>query len=191
MEQQEQKQSSMAMRIAIAAVLTAMTAVFTLMVRVPIAPTRGYINLGDVAIYFSAFTFGPVTALIASGLGTSIADLIAGYPQWAPITFCINAVRGLVTGLIIHGLSRSSKLRVSEQNWAGFFSKKKAAAAGTAGMVIMVGLYFLAGGIMYGFPAAAFEIPGNIIQNVVGILLGSLLSLSVYRAYPPVQQLRW
>lgn len=54
-----------AFKIASLAILIAVTAIFTAMIRIPTAPTRGYLNLGDVAIFFTAITFGPVTALIA------------------------------------------------------------------------------------------------------------------------------
>lgn len=187
--EQNKNSSSLAMRIALAAVLTAVTAVFTLIVRVPIAPTRGYINLGDAAIYFTAFTFGPITAMIAAGLGTAIADLIGGYPQWAPITFVINALRGLAVGLVI----RSAAWKVPDEQTSKLFplSVVKIIVSGLVGIIIMVSLYFLAGGIMYGFPAAVVEVPGNIIQNLVGILLGALLAVSVFRAYPPVRWISW
>lgn len=180
---------SLAVRIALAAVLTAVTAVFTLMVRIPVAPTRGYINLGDVAIYFTAFTFGPITAMIAGGLGTAIADLTAGYPQWAPISLVINALRGFAVGFIIRraGKPRDTGKEPPEQT----MKRKAMILGGIAGTVIMTGLYFLAGGAMVGFPAAAVEIPGNILQNAVGILAGTLLSASVIRAYPPVNRLSW
>ncbi len=186
---QQPQQTSIAMRIAMAAVLTAITAVFTLAVRVPVAPTRGYINLGDVAIYFTAFTFGPVTALIAGGLGTAIADLLAGYAQWAPISFVNHGVQGLAAGLIIQ--SRIGKRNEAVPGKFDPLTITGVVIAGIVGTVIMVGLYFLAGGFMVGFPAALVEVPGNIIQNVAGVLLGTLLALSVYRAYPPVRRMTW
>ena len=80
--------------------LTAVTAVFTYLVRIPIAPTRGYLNLGDVAVYFSAFTLGPFTALLSGGLGTALADLLAGYPQWIPISMLVHGLQGLLAALV-------------------------------------------------------------------------------------------
>ncbi len=191
---------SPAYRVVSIAVLTAVTAVFTLLVRIPIAPTRGYINLGDVAIFFTAFTFGPVTALLSGGLGTAIADLLAGYAQWAPITLVIHGLQGLVAGLVVRGMvARPTRLTAAsgeeesaEELEAGVRNPLPLLAvivAGILGTVIMAGLYFLAAGIMYGFGPAAVEIPGNLIQNVVGIIGGVLLSKTVLRAYPPVQDL--
>jgi len=220
---------SPALRIAMAAVLTAVTVVFTFMVRIPIAPTRGYINLGDVAIYFTAFTFGPITALIAGGVGTALADLLAGYGQWAPISLVIHGAQGLTAGLIIRGAVKNRRRRTvkaerkqktqktqktantnteftenNAQNNAESHAEKSEGktsmsilprygiiTAGIVGTIIMAGLYFLAGGMMVGYQAAAVEIFGNIMQNVVGVILGALLSAGIYKAYPPVERLSW
>lgn len=59
------------LRIAIAGVMIALVAVFTLFVRVPIG--TGYFNFSDVAIYFASFAFGPWIGLVAG-------DLVGGLP---------------------------------------------------------------------------------------------------------------
>ncbi|MDC7225607.1 MAG: ECF transporter S component [Spirochaetales bacterium] len=163
-------------RIAAIAVMTAVTMVFTYVVRIPIAPTRGYINLGDVAVFFTAFTFGPFTALISGGLGPAIADIVAGYSQWAPITFAAHGLQGLAAALVIKSLGNR---KVAE------------AAAGLAGMIVMAGLYLAGGAFMVGFAAAVVEVPMNIIQNAVGVFGGFVLSRAVKKAYPPVSRLAW
>ncbi|MBI9108154.1 MAG: ECF transporter S component [Spirochaetales bacterium] len=163
-------------RIAAIAIMTAVTMVFTYVVRIPIAPTRGYINLGDVAVFFTAFTFGPFTALISGGLGPAIADIAAGYSQWAPITFAAHGLQGFAAALIIRAMGTR---KVAEP------------LAGLAGMIVMVGLYLLGGVFMVGFGAAVVEVPMNILQNAVGIVGGFVLSHAVRKAYPPVSRLAW
>jgi len=177
-------QSSAAARVALAAVLTAITALFTYAVRIPIAPTRGYLNLGDVAIFFSAFTFGPVTALVSGGLGTALADLLSGYSQWAPISLAVHGLQGLVAALVAGTLSwdETRSRRTTAVRWT------LAALAATA---VMCGGYLLSGTFMVGFGAALVELPGNLLQNAAGLLGGIPLTLAVRRAYPPVRRLRW
>lgn len=172
---------STAFRVAVLAVLTAVTAVFTYLIRIPIAPTRGYLNLGDVAIYFTAFTFGPVSALVAGGLGTALADLLAGYAQWAPISLFVHGLQGLVAGLLA-----SVSVR---RRWGAFEPAWLLALAG--GMVVMCAGYLAAGAVMVGFGAALAELPGNVLQNVVGAVGAIPLTLAVRKAYPPVRELRW
>ena len=59
-------------------------------------------------------------------------------------------------------------------------------------MITVAGGYFLlAGTFLYGYPTAAAEIPGNLIQSGVGAVLGFILSEGVKKAYPPVKSLSW
>src|SRR4030042_1725423 len=174
--------ASPALRIATVAVLTAVTAVFTYLVRIPIAPTRGYLNLGDVAIYFSAFTLGPFTALLSGGLGTALADLLAGYPQWIPISLFVHGLQGLLAALVAAVPLRGRGRWPLPPAWL---------AAGGVGTLVMCGGYFAAGAVMYGAGAALVELPGNLLQNVAGLVAGIPLALAVRKAYPPVAELRW
>ena len=161
------------MKIAAVAILTAVTALFTF-VKVPIAPTRGYFNLSDVAIFFSALTIGPFTALLAGGLGTALADIISGYPQWAPISFVVHGLQGLVIGLLARR--------------GGVLNLSMGAAAGT---IIMCTGYFLAGWLMVGLGPALAEVPINLLQNLAGIIGGVSLHLAIKKAYPPIAGISW
>ncbi|MGI6432667.1 MAG: ECF transporter S component [Sphaerochaetaceae bacterium] len=101
-----------AMRIALMAVLTAVVVVFTLLVRIP-TPIKGYISLCDVVITFSAYLFGPLVGAITGGLGTGIADLIGGYPQWAPLSFIIHGLQGLLIAVVAKkGLALAADARL-------------------------------------------------------------------------------
>ena len=68
--------------IPLIAIMTAVTTVLTMLVKIP-TPIRGYLNLSDTMIYFSAYAFGPWVGGIIGGLGPALSDLISGYPQWA------------------------------------------------------------------------------------------------------------
>lgn len=169
-----------ALRIALMAVLTAVVVVFTLVVRVP-TPIKGYISLCDVVIVFSAYLFGPWVAAIAGGLGTGIADVIGGYAQWAPLSFVIHGLQGLLIALIARaglpsGVPGDAKLG-------------RLLVAGVIGALVMTGGYYVAGGFLYGFEAALVEIPLNLMQSGVGVVLGIAVSRSVLKAYPPVRAL--
>lgn len=191
---EQNAKSPAALRIASLAVLIAVTAVFTFMIRIPIAPTRGYINFGDVAIFFTALTFGPVTALLSGGLGTALADIIAGYAQWAPFSFLAHGLQGLVIALIAGSAyrRRAQEGRTQQEEPSSrVFRLIPLLLAFLAGTVVMGGIYFVTGGFMVGFPAAAAEIPGNILQNIAGVAVGAPLAIAVRKAYPPIDRYRW
>lgn len=185
-QQTGEKSTPAALRIATLAILIAVTAVFTYMIRIPVAPTRGYINFGDVAIFFTALTFGPATALVTGGLGTALADIISGYAQWAPFTFFAHGLQGLVIALVAgRSYRRRAEAETSKRYLIPLF------LSFLAGTAVMGGIYFVTGGFMVGFPAAAAEIPGNILQNAAGVAVGAPLAAAVRKAYPPIDRYRW
>jgi uncharacterized membrane protein len=155
--------------VSMIAVLTAVTTVLTLLVRIPFAPTRGYITLADVGVYFAAFSFGPWVAFFAGGVGTGLADAIAGYPQWMAFSFLIHGLQGLLAGLI-------ARNRPFPFMMIGWF----------VGLVVMVAGYFGVGSALYGVGPSLGEMPGNVCQNAAGALVGIPLVFAVRKAYPPI-----
>jgi uncharacterized membrane protein len=168
-----------ALKIAMVAVMTAVVVVFTMVVKIPTA--KGYLNLSDVAICFVAFTFGPWTAFIAGGLGTALADLISGYAQWAPISFVVHGLEGLLVALVVR--------KKTEQN--NIPAVRKVLAALVCVATVSVGYFLLSGAFISGFAVALAEVPWNVVQSAVGVVLGLAVSYAVQRAYPPVRGLAW
>jgi uncharacterized membrane protein len=165
-----------ALRIAAVAVLAAATAVLTLLPKIPIPGTQGYVHLGDAAVVFSGLVFGPFTALLAGGLGTAAADLVGGYAQWAPISFVVHGLQGLAVGLLVRRRPGSLLLSI---------------AAGVAGTLVMAAGYFLGGLVIEGFGKTLTAVPWNLVQAAAGAVLGVPLSIAVRTAYPPVRNLTW
>ena len=164
---------SRATLIAVVAIMIALTAVFTMVVRVPIPATQGYFNFSDVAIYFAAFTFGPWVGLVAGGLGTALADVLSGYAQFAPLTFLAHGLEGLVVGW----LARNAK------GW-------KLGLVWLAGALCVILIYFAGEFWIFGIGPEAFaEMPFNLVQVAVGGILGIPLHYAVRAAYPPALQL--
>ncbi|UCC87595.1 MAG: ECF transporter S component [Anaerolineales bacterium] len=159
--------------IALIAILSAVTIVFTLVVRIPFAPTRGYFTLADVGVYFAGFAFGPLVGFVVGGLGTGLADILGGYAHFAIWSFLIHGVQGLVAGLL--GYRRGL--------WG-------LVAGWLAGAAIMVGGYFGVEYLLYGpGPAIGEATTVNLPQVVIGGLVGLLLFLAVRRAYPQIELL--
>jgi uncharacterized membrane protein len=159
--------------IALIAILTAVTIVFTLAVRIPFAPTRGYFTLADVGVYFSAFAFGPVIGFIVGGLGTGLADILGGYAHFAIWSFLIHGFQGYVAGMF------------------GYRQGVRGMVAGwIAGAAVMVGGYFAVELVLYGAgPAATEATTINLPQVAIGGLVAMLLVLAVRRAYPQIDLL--
>ena len=69
-------------------------------IQILIPATGGYINVGDVIIFTSAILFGPMVGALAGGIGSAVADILFGYPAFAPYTFVIKGLEGFVAGYI-------------------------------------------------------------------------------------------
>ncbi|NLT42168.1 MAG: ECF transporter S component [Anaerolineae bacterium] len=161
-----------AVRIVVLAALMALTAVLTTLVRVPVAPTKGYIHLGDVGVYFAAFAFGPVIGFLAGGAGTAMADVVGGFAHWAPLTFVIHGTQAWLAGELGHQAGARRQVLA----WA-------------AGSAVMVGGYFLAEVVLYGLGAALVEVLPNAVQATVGGLVALPLTAAIRRAWPPIDGL--
>ena len=96
-----------ALHLSLTAVSAALVAVFTIAVRIPVPATSGYISLCDAAVVFISYAFGPVTGLIAGGLGSAAADLLGGYPQFAVISFIVHGLEAFLAGLLVRKNSQS------------------------------------------------------------------------------------
>jgi uncharacterized membrane protein len=152
--------------------MTAIVFVLTSLVRVP-TPARGYIHLGDAGVFFSAFAFGPWIGAVAGGLGTGLADLLGGYPQWAIFSLLIHGLQGCVVGW-------------GSRRWPGMAGLILSAIGG--GVIVVAG-YLAAGILLSGIGAALGELPLNVLQVTVGAILGLPLFALIRLAYPPIT--RW
>lgn len=152
-------------RIVYAALFAALTCGMTALLRVP-SPVGGYIHLGDGPVLLGAFLLGPWWGAAAAGLGSMLADLLAGYPMYAAGTLAIKALAALAAGLLFKRLKRSGKGTVFA-----------AIPAGAVAAVIVTVAYFAwtAACLGYGLAAAA-EIPGNLCQGAAGIAVAAAVA---------------
>lgn len=139
------------------AVLTALSVVLAF-IHVP-TPT-GYLTLLDVGIYFTAYYLGSKSGAVVGGLSGFLIDLLLGYPQY------------MFHSLIAHG---------AQGYFAGWTGKKRILGLILAS-ILMVGWYFLATFLLgYGLGGALAGIPGNLLQNLFGMLVGYLVYLAYQR----------
>ena len=177
------KEMKSPVKVATLAVSIALVTVFTSVVKIP-TPTGGYLNCSDIAICFIAYTMGPVTAFVAGGVGAALADIIGGWFAYAPITFVCHGLEGLLMALIISSFEKKEDSPVSL--WLG-----RVLAAIVCMICVAGGYYLLEGIFMQGFAAAITEVPGNLAQSGVGVVVGFLISEAVRKAYPPVKKMSW
>lgn len=153
--------------------LIALTAVTTMIIRIPNPATQGYINLGETVIFTIAVVFGRRIGGLAGGVGSALADALSGYFLWAPWTLVIKGTEGFMVGFLADRGGRWFSGR-RRQLLFGF-------AMLTGGLWMVLG-YYLAGVVLFGSVAALTEIPGNLIQAGVGLAAALPLSTILKRA---------
>lgn len=159
--------------LAVLALLIALTTVATVVIKVPTPATRGYVNVGDAAIFVSALLFGARAGGIAGGIGSALADLFLGYTHYAPITLVVKGIEGILVGGLF-GLTRQSMLTRS-----GFLVAVPIVLLGGAWMVLG---YFTSQIFLYGWGAALSEIPGNTVQAVTSLIIAMPLTVALAKA---------
>ena len=143
-------------KIVVAALLTALTCVATMIIKIP-SPFKGYLNLGDSVVLLAGWMLNPVYGFLAAGLGSALADLFSGYVIYAPATFVI---KGLMAFVACYGF------KLLHKKIGNMFSR---IIPGIIAELVMVFGYFLFAGSLYGFSLAAVNIPANGIQGVAGL----------------------
>ena len=149
---------------ALLALFIALVAVCTMIVRIPIPQTSGYMNLGDSMVLLSGIFFGPSLGFMAGGIGSALADIFGGYPQWAPWTLGIKGIEAMLMGVAVRHLKLNTQ-RITLPV-IGFF------ILSTGWMVLG---YYITEVFMYDQKAALAEIPANLIQAGGSVVLATLL----------------
>ena len=166
---------------AIVAGLIALSAIATMVIRIPIPATTGYFNIGDVFVVLAGLWLGPLAGLLVGGLGPTIADAI-GFPVFIPATMVTKGLEGLLVGLIASRAKGTSlNLRVVAAFVGGFTV--------VAGYFIFEAyIYPALGKAMPAFAitdigAAIVEAFPNTVQGVIGAVGGLALwkALSGYQ----------
>lgn len=147
-------------KLVVAALLAALVCVVTFAVAIP-TPGGGYVNPGDAIVLLSAWILGPLWGAAACGIGSGLADLLAGYAVYAPGTLVIKCIMGLVAGLLMRRHRSNVKLLFP----ISIFTE-----------LIMIGGYFLYESLVLRVGSGALAaIPGNCIQGLFCGIAGPVL----------------
>ncbi len=126
-------------------------------IRLPISFTDGgLIHLGGAVIVIATFLLMPVEAGLAGAIGMGLFDLLSPYAVWAPFTFVIRLVQGIVVSKILlkGGISKTVFAMIA-------FT-----------IIGMVG-YYMAEAFIYGnWIAPMASMPGEFISDMVAVVIG-------------------
>lgn len=142
------------------AIMVVLVFLATYLIKVPVA--GGYYHLGDGIIILGVVILGSKKGAAAAGIGAALSDLLSGpYAIWAGPTLVIKSVMALIMGVFMVEL----------------FPKKRYGwvIGATFGGLFQIVAYTFTEMLFYGVKTALVEIPGNVIQTVVGIVVAGVL----------------
>ncbi len=158
-------------KIVFAALLTAIVCVATFVVQIPIPATGGYVNLGDCFVIVSGLLLGGFYGSLAAGLGSALADILAGYVQYAPATFVIKALMAIAAYYIFKALCKA----IGEK----FTVISRIISAVIAELIMVLGYFAYEAVILhYGLSAAASIVP-NLMQGFVAVVTSVIISTAI------------
>ena len=149
-------------KMVLTALFAALTCVATMLIEIPMPATQGYVNIGDCFVLLGAWVLGPIYGAFAGGVGSALADLLAGYPH-----YIVGALMAVIAALAYQTLGKKN----------GYLGRL---VGGIAAELWMVLGYFLYAMLILGKGiAAATSIPGNLLQGAVGIVAALALIVAL------------
>ena len=159
-------------QLVLTAVFAALTFVATVLVRIPVPGGTGYVHIGDALVILCGIFLGKKRGFLAAGIGSCLADLLAGYVIYIPVTFVIKGVVALLCAIAFAHLGKNAH------------NKKFAlVSCGIIDIIIVAGGYALFETFAYGAGAAIPGILPNVGQGCVGLVLGCILYPIVRKAF--------
>ncbi len=182
-------------KVVLTGIMTSLILVSTMIFRIHIPFTQGYVHLGDAAIFIAVLIVGKKYGTFASGVGSALADLFSGYAYYAPWTFAVKALMAFVVGAALEHYEKkmheeknrekgNSKVHQGESPWLnskGRIPTLELLAMFFGGVEMCVG-YYISASLMHGnWYTPLFSIPGNIAQFIVGMVIAIALASALYK----------
>lgn len=147
--------------LVITSILAALVFVATMFINIKLPFGQGgLIHLGTSMLLITSILFGPKKGALAGAIGMGLFDIVGGWLIWAPTTIISRALQGAIVGKIAWSKGhRGDDIRLN-------------ILAAVVAMPIMIGVYYIGQAIMFkSWVAPMASIPGDIIQNVVGLII--------------------
>lgn len=155
--------------LAVTAVFTALVCIVTMIFSIYVPGTKGFFNIGESMVFLSALLFGSFVGAVAGGVGSMLADLLLGYPHYAPATLIIKACEGAVVG----ALKKRNPKFSSRLHWK-FFTLVLGFVAGF--LLGWIGTAYYSGEVELTIGTGAFML---YVPTEFWLFLGAITALSI------------
>ena len=146
-------------KITVVGVMTALNIVIARVFLIPVPMTKGFLNLCDAGIVLIALLYGANYGGLVGALSGFLLDLLAGAPQYMLFSLVIHGFEGWVFGKVIEKEKTPGRLVL---------------AVVLATIIVSCG-YLACETFLFKFSTAIIGFPMNILQALVGSLVGIVL----------------
>lgn len=146
-------------KITVVGVMTALNIVIARVFLIPVPMTKGFLNLCDAGIVLIALLYGANYGGLVGALSGFLLDLLAGAPQYILFSLVIHGFEGWVFGKVIEKEKTPGRLVL---------------AVVLATIIVSCG-YLACETFLFKFSTAIIGFPMNILQAIVGSLVGIVL----------------
>ncbi|WP_339252153.1 ECF transporter S component [Sporosarcina sp. FSL W8-0480] len=155
--------------LVLTAILSTLVLISTMFINIKLPIGQGgLIHLGTAMLFIVAILFGPKKGALAGAIGMGLFDIFGGWAIWAPTTIVARALQGYIVG------------KIAWSNGHHGDSIKFNILGAIASIPVMLAVYYIGQGIMYNnWVAPLASIPGDVIQNVVGLLIAIPLCIAL------------
>lgn len=163
-------------KVSMTGVMMALVMVATMMIRIHVPFTQGYVHLGDAMIFLAVLVLGRNYGTVAAGLGSMLSDVLSGYAYYAPWTFVVKSLMAFVVGLALEHMEKKGQIAEGKS-----VTVPELIAMFFGGLEMTVG-YYIAASLMQGnWVTPLYSVPGNIGQFIVGMILAIALAKVLYK----------
>ena len=163
------------------ALFAAIICVVTMMIRLPSLGPNGCVNIGDTFVLLSAWVIGGPYGALAAGIGSGLADLLAGYGVYVPGTAIIKFAMAFAAWIlyrIVKGKDDKKSDKAEARKAAAYLSSAIIAE------VIMVVGYFVYEFFILGYGSgAAAAIISNLFQGGANIIISVVIVNALERVH--------
>lgn len=148
----------------------ALVAICTMVIKVPVPATGGYVNFGDIMIFIVSIILGKKNGFLAGAFGSCLADILMGYIIFAPGTFIIKGIEGFLCGFIYEKL----KDRINSVLVIG-------GACLISGLFMVFG-YFIYETLIFTIEYSIAAVIPNLVQGIVSAIAAIPMAIAFKKA---------
>ncbi len=100
------------LKLVFTSLVTAIIIICTLLIKIPLPASAGYVNISDAFGISASFILGPLYGAIALALGGLLSDLLLGFAYYAPTTFIVKFLSVIIPYIIVKNTVKNRVVKI-------------------------------------------------------------------------------